>query len=146
MQVMVAVKRANMVLGQLSKAFKLWSIGTFKKLNVAFVRPHLESTVWCPYMKKDILVFEKVQKRATKLVKSLKHLSYEKRLEKLGITTLSKRRERGDLVEYFKIVNGLAKVNWHNPNKICDSLSCSGPVRNIRGYQHKISKQLTRIN
>ncbi|RNA05778.1 RNA-directed DNA polymerase from mobile element jockey-like, partial [Brachionus plicatilis] len=69
-----------------------------------------------------------------------------KGLEKLGLTTLSKRRERGDLVEYFKIVNGLTQVNWHNPNKLCDSLSCSGPAGSIRGYQHRMSKQLTRIN
>ncbi|RNA25074.1 RNA-directed DNA polymerase from mobile element jockey-like [Brachionus plicatilis] len=67
-------------------------------------------------------------------------------MTKLGLTTLSKRRERGDHVEYFKIVNGLTQVNWHNPNKLCDSLSCSGPAGSIRGYQHRMSKQLTRIN
>ncbi|RMZ96919.1 RNA-directed DNA polymerase from mobile element jockey-like [Brachionus plicatilis] len=58
------------------------------------------------------------------------------RLEKLGLTTLSKRREREDLVEYFKIVNGLTQVNWHNPNKLCDSLSCSGPAGSIRGKKN----------
>jgi len=42
------------------------------------VRPHLEyaNSVWCPYKKGDIAGIEKVQKRATKLVISLKHLSY----------------------------------------------------------------------
>ena len=57
MQVMVAAKRANMVLGQLSKAFKSWSIDTCRNLYVAFVRPHLEYAfaAWCPYTKKDIL-------------------------------------------------------------------------------------------
>ena len=145
MQVMVAAKRANIMLGQLSKAFKLWSIGTLKKIYVAFVSPHLYYAVaaWCPYTKKHILALEKVQIKATKLIK---HLSYEKRLEKLGKTTLSKRKERGDLVEYFRIANGLAKVNWHNPNKLCDSLSCSGPAKNIGGFQHRMSKQLPRIN
>jgi len=40
------------------------------------VRPHLEyaNSVWCPYKKGDIEDVEKVQKRATKLVISLKHL------------------------------------------------------------------------
>ena len=148
LQVSVAAKRANMVLGQLSKAFKSWSISTFKKLYVTFVRPHLEYAVvaWCPYTKKDILVLEKVQMRATKLVKSLRHLSYEARLEKLGLTTLSKRRERGDLVEYFKIANGFTKVDWHNPNKLCNSISCSGPARSIRGHQHRMTKQMTKIS
>jgi len=38
------------------------------------VRPHLEyaNSVWCPYKKGDIEDIEKVQKRATKLVISLK--------------------------------------------------------------------------
>jgi len=42
------------------------------------VRPHLEyaNAVWCPYKKGDIEIIEKVQKRATKLIISLKHLSY----------------------------------------------------------------------
>ena len=41
--------------------------------------------------------------RATKLVESVEHLSYEDRLKKLGIPTLKYRRLRGDLIEVFKI-------------------------------------------
>jgi len=42
------------------------------------VRPHLEyaMSVWCPYQKKDVTEIEKVQKRATKLIISLKNMSY----------------------------------------------------------------------
>jgi len=38
------------------------------------VRPHLEysNSVWCPFKKGDIENIEKVQKRATKLIISLK--------------------------------------------------------------------------
>jgi len=32
---------------------------------------------WNPYLKKDITCLEKVQRRATKLVKEVKHLKYE---------------------------------------------------------------------
>ena len=41
---------------------------------------------------------------ATKLIESVKHLSYEDRLKKLGIPTLKYRRLRGDLIEVFKII------------------------------------------
>ena len=57
-----------------------------------FVRLHLEYCVhvWCPYLRKDIDSIEKVQHRATKLVKGLKNKSYEERLQALGITLLEK--------------------------------------------------------
>ena len=64
------------------------------------VRPHLEyaNSVWCPYKKGDIEDIEKVQKRATKLVISLKHLPYIDRLQQLK---LKYRRLRGDMMEVF---------------------------------------------
>ena len=61
--------------------------------------------------------------KATKLVKGLRKLTYDKRLELLGLTTLKTRRERGDLIEYFEINNGLSHVDWHNPNKLTNSLT-----------------------
>ena len=36
-------------------------------------------------------------------------MSYENRLKKLGLTTLLERRARGDLIETFRIVSGIAK-------------------------------------
>jgi len=49
---------------------------------------------------------EKVQKRATKLITSLKHKSYEERLRILNLPTLKYRRIRGDMIEVFKIITG----------------------------------------
>jgi len=51
-------------------------------LYKAMVRLHLEyaSSVWFLYKKGDIEIIEKVQKRATKLIISLKHLLYTERL------------------------------------------------------------------
>jgi hypothetical protein len=45
-----------------------------------------------------------------KLVTSIKKLPYETRLEKLGLSTLEKRRIRGDLIETFKIINDMENV------------------------------------
>ena len=147
-QATLAANTASTVLWQLSKAFKFLSIKSFRSLYVAFVRPHLEYaiTAWCPHTKKSINILEKVQIRATKLVKSIKDLSYEKRLEILDLSTLRERRERADLIEYFKFSKGLSIIDWHNPNKLTNSLSIEGPARSIRGEKHRLVKQNTRIS
>ena len=79
----------------------------FILLYKAMVRPHLEYTnaVWCPYKKGDIELIEKVQKRATKLIISLKYLTYSERLKQLHLPTLKYRRLRGDMIEVFKMVH-----------------------------------------
>ena len=75
-----------------------------------------------PYLKKDIDILEKVQKCATKMIYGFSKLSYEQRLIKCKITTLEKRRVRGDLIEVVKILNNFDKVDHRN------SLHCQAVV------------------
>ena len=50
----------------------------FRYLFQALIRPHLEyaEAVWFPFTKKDIDTIENVQKRAMKLIPSLKNMDY----------------------------------------------------------------------
>ena len=51
---------------------------------VVYVRPIVEynSIIWSPHSKHDIDTVEKVQRRFTKRLRSLKHLSYDEQLAK----------------------------------------------------------------
>ena len=83
------------------------------QLYIQFVRCHLEFAVpaWCPWTAGDIESLERVQRRAVNLVVGLKGRTYEEKLAELGITSLLERRKKMDLIQTFKIINGLDNVN-----------------------------------
>ena len=78
-------------------------------LYKALVRTHLEyaNQAWNPYLKKDKITIENVQRRATKLIPGIRKYSYSKRLQIKKQPTLEYRRKRGRMIQVFKILNGL---------------------------------------
>ena len=61
------------------------------------------NAVWSPYLKKNKLLIEGVQRRFTKCVVGVKDMEYEDRLKFLNLPSLEYRRSRGDPIETFKL-------------------------------------------
>jgi len=77
-------------------------------------------------MSVDLL--ERVQRRATKMIRGLEHLSYEERLRELGLFSLEKTRLPGDLLAAFQYLKGAYRKDGENifEKACCDRTKSNG--------------------
>ncbi|XP_072013931.1 uncharacterized protein [Amphiura filiformis] len=129
--------KATRVVGVIKRTFDHMDEHVFKTLYKSMVRPHLEyaNSVWSPYLKRDIDKLEKVQRRATKIVPSLRDTPYTTRLMLLDLPTLAYRRLQGDLIQVYKILHELQDI------EVSKMFDMTRNVKGLRGHDLKINKQ-----
>jgi hypothetical protein len=134
-----AATKALGVLASIKRTFKNVSVEAFKILYGTYIRPHLEycAQAWCPFQIKDIEILEKVQRRATKMVRCISKLPYEDRLRRLNLFSLRYRRIRGDMIETFKILKGIEDVDSRQ------FFQLSG-LKQLRGHSLKLYQKSNR--
>jgi len=129
-QCALAAHKASCILGCIKRRVASRSREGILPLYSALVRAHLEFCIqlWSPQHKKDMELLEWVQRRATKMIQGLKHLSYEERLRQLGLFSLEKRRLRGDLTAAFQYLEGAYRKDGENifSRACCDRTKSNG--------------------
>ncbi|BHF80034.1 hypothetical protein SprV_0702315800 [Sparganum proliferum] len=135
-------KRAMSVLYAIKRAFMDFDEDVFSKTFGTFVRPHLEYGIqaWRPWAVEDQNCLERVQRRATKMVRGQCSFHYETRLVNLNLFPLSYRQLRGDLLQAFRIVKGL------DCSLVFEDFFEFATTTNLRGHPSKLRIQRARLD
>ncbi|KFQ01592.1 hypothetical protein N329_00522, partial [Haliaeetus albicilla] len=126
-QCALTAQKSNHTLGCIKRSMASRPREVILTLYSTLVRPHLQYCVqlWGPQHRKDMDVLEQVQRRPTKMVRGLEHLSYEERLRELGFFSLEKRNLQEDLIVAFQYLKGAYK----NDGDRLFSRACSDRTR-----------------
>ena len=114
-QIKKCIRKANSMIAWVTRNLIVRDLNVMRNVYKTIVRPHLEycAQLWSPPAVHGnwsiIIELENVQRRFTRLIDGIGTLPYSERLEALQITTLAERRIRGDLIETFKMLNGLVE-------------------------------------
>ena len=138
------LSKANKMLHVIKNTFKNLTPEIFKKLYTTLVRPHLEygTPIWSPHTQNDIQRIESLQRRATKIVRSIQDMPYSERLRELKLPTLEYRRTRQDLILLWNITSGNISLDLNTYCRTCPEKKMLEPSLSTRTRGHELKYQI----
>jgi len=138
-----ASKSANKVVGMIKRNIVNRSSEGMLILYKTLVRPILDYCipVCRPYLRKDIIKLEKIQKRFTKIIDGCKGKTYDQRLKKLGITSLSDRHNRADMIQVFRALNDQHEIF---PDKFLQLSERAGRKNSLKLFKKRSKLDLSK--
>jgi len=138
----LVANKANRLLGLLKHCFINLSSTTLTNLYKALISPVLEysKTIWGPFYTTNINKLENIQRKATKLIPAICHLSYEDKLRSSKLPTLQYRRYRGDMIMLYNLLHSMYDFN------VSDLFTFAPNNYLTRGHQFKLFKYQPRTD
>lgn len=98
--------KARRMVGWVLRTFRSREQEVMLALWKALIQPVLDycSQLWSPHKKGDIQELESVQRAFTRTIKGMKGLNYWQRLQKLGLYSQQRRRERYGAIYVWKVL------------------------------------------
>ena len=133
-------KKTNSEIGRFKRAFKCRRYVFMSDVYTTYIRPRMEYgvQVWNPSYRTQIDKLEKVQNRFTRLIPYSSTMTHERRNSCLRITDHQSRRNRGDMVMTWDIIN--------TPDHPCKDLIEFDPTQRTRCHERKLKKRRARKN
>lgn len=146
-QCALAAPNVSGILGSIRRGVASRDREVIVPLYSALLRPHLEYCVrvWSPQYKKDRELLERVQRRATKMIRGLEQLLHEDRLRELGLFSLEKKRLWGDLITGVITLQDLITLKGdykQEGNRLFTRIECD----RTRGNGFKLKEERLRLD
>jgi len=137
-----ACNKALRMLGLIHRTIEFKHPDILLRLYKSLVRPHVEYCVvaWAPYYVKDKEMIERVQRRFTRMIPSIRKLPYEERLAALGLWSLEDRRLRADLIEVYKMTHGLSSIDFNTFFEFCHNTRTRG--HSLKLHKNRVQTDL----
>ena len=135
----IIVNKAKRMSGWIFSSFYSRDKNVMLILFKSLVRSGLEygCEIWFPYLKKDILGLEQVQRSFTNRISGLQNINYWMRLKVLKIHSLQRRREKIIILHVWKVKNNIYpnsfSLNFKLNNRTDSLRAVLPPLPKVRG-------------
>jgi hypothetical protein len=116
----LTLNKVNSHIGLLKRNFIHMDKKQFLLLYKGLIKPITDygNIIYYPVTKKNKQLVENTQRIATRIIPELRVLTYKQRLRALNLPTLDYRRQRGDMIQVFKLIHKIEDFDYEKLFKL----------------------------